>query len=117
MSKRIGDEAEQQARAYLQAQGLRLITTNYRCRWGEIDLVMGDRSTIVFVEVRARKSLAFGGAIASITKTKQIKLIQTAKHYQVVHKLKDNYSLRFDIVLLQGMPRQIEWIQNAFGVN
>lgn len=115
MSKGIGDEAERQASDYLQKQGLSLVACNYHCPWGEIDLIMRDKAYLVFVEVRARQSQAFGGALASVTKTKQKKLLKTALHYQWSKKIQDKNPVRFDIVVLQGMPRQLEWIKNAFG--
>ena len=74
MSSR-GDDAEQRAAAYLQLAGLKLVERNYRCRFGEIDLVLHEGSTVVFAEVRLRASARFGGAAASIDARKQAKLI------------------------------------------
>ena len=97
---------------YLQRQGLKLLESNYRCRFGEIDLVMRDGKEIVFVEVRLRGNAAFGGAAASITRSKQKKLTRTAQHYQMVH---GQTACRFDAVLLDGLDEQrLEWIRNAF---
>ena len=76
-----GNAAEQLATEYLQAQGLRLLTRNYRSRFGEIDLIMQDGKTVVFIEVRLRKSQNFGGAEASITSSKQHKIVMTAEYY------------------------------------
>ena len=76
-----GAQAEQAAAAYLVKRGLQLVEKNYRCRFGEIDLIMRAGVTLVFVEVRSRSSRAFGGAAASIDARKQRKLIAAAQHY------------------------------------
>ena len=109
-----GSEAEQIAAAYLQQQGLVLVARNYRCRFGEIDLIMTEGDTLVFVEVRMRAGDAFGGAAASITTAKQAKLLIVARHY--LSGLRREPACRFDSVLITGAHRTtIEWIRNAFG--
>ncbi|HCA26365.1 MAG TPA: YraN family protein [Betaproteobacteria bacterium] len=109
-----GAAAEKQAAQFLRRQGLALIEANYRCRFGEIDLIMRDGAALVFIEVRLRRRGMFGGAAESITWRKQQCLLKTAQHY-----LRDRGNLplcRFDAVLLEGEARQrIEWIKNAFG--
>ncbi len=108
-----GAQAEQLAAAYLRRQGLRLIEANFRCRFGEIDLVCSDRNTLVFVEVRLRASQAYGGAAASIDARKQQKLVLAARHY--LQQLGSSPACRFDVVLLRGLrDNDIEWIKNAF---
>jgi putative endonuclease len=107
-----GKEAENAAAAYLEGRGLKIVARNYHCRFGEIDLVMRDGQTIVFVEVRARRSAAYGGAAASITAAKREKIIAAARHY-----LAGRWSLpacRFDAVLIEGDPPRIEWVRDAF---
>lgn len=116
MSQKIGLAAEQQAQSYLIAQGLKWIASNYRCRWGEIDLIMSEGDYLVFVEVRARSSKSFGGAIASVTYSKQQKLIKAASHYLLVNKI-PNKPARFDVLSLEGVPLQVDWIKNAFGLD
>lgn len=109
-----GSDAEQIALSYLQRQNLVLITQNYRCRFGEIDLIMRDGATLVFIEVRMRVSETFGGAATSITPAKQAKLLHTARHY--LSQLKSEPPCRFDALLLSGAGgREIEWIKDAFG--
>lgn len=108
---------EDQARAYLAARGLRPLQSNYRCRFGEIDLVMGDAQTLCFIEVKYRKSDAFGGAAAAIPVSKQRKLIRSAECYLAANPALANCPLRFDAVLIQGQPdgvERIDWIRNAF---
>ena len=109
-----GSDAEQIALSYLQRQDLVLVAQNSRCRFGEIDLIMREGATLVFIEVRMRGSEAFGGAATSITPAKQAKLLHTARHY--LSQLKSEPPCRFDALLLSGTDgREIEWIQDAFG--
>lgn len=117
MSQRTGFKAEQRACAFLLTQGLQWVESNYRCRWGEIDLIMREGNDLVFVEVRARTSVSFGGAVASVTYGKQQKLIKTAIHYLWSKKMHDKQPVRFDILGLEGTEPQIEWIKNAFGLD
>jgi putative endonuclease len=109
-----GSEAERYAELFLRRHGLVLLQRNYRCRFGEIDLIMQDGATLVFVEVRMRTSDAFGGAAGSITFVKQRKLLRAARHYLAA--LRFEPSCRFDAVLLSGRSGgDVEWIRNAFG--
>ncbi|WP_394809223.1 YraN family protein [Nitrosomonas sp.] len=109
-----GSDAEQIAVSYLQRQHLLLIARNYHCRFGEIDLIMRDGTTLVFIEVRMRANETFGGAAASITTAKQAKLLRTARHY--LSGLNSEPLCRFDALLLSGSNgKEIEWIKNAFG--
>jgi putative endonuclease len=117
MSQKIGSLAEQQARGYLTAQGLRWIESNHRCRMGEIDLIMRDREHLVFVEVRIRSSVVYGGAIASVTFSKKQKLIKTALHYLLVNQLHDKQPIRFDVLSIDGVPPIMTWVKNAFGAD
>ena len=112
MSQR-GRHAEDLAAAYLQGQGLAVVERNYRCRFGEIDLIARDGATLVFVEVRMRASGNFGGAIASITAAKRAKLLRTARHYLAGNSRAP--ACRFDALLVSGPDHTIEWLKNAFG--
>ena len=108
---------EEQARDFLAARGLRLLQSNYRCRFGEIDLIMRDVDAICFIEVRYRKSLNFGGASASITAAKQRKIVKTALFYLGSNRNLQNQPLRFDALVIQqqtGGDHDFNWIQNAF---
>jgi putative endonuclease len=107
----LGQDAESRAAAFLQAQGLKLLTRNWRCRFGEIDLVMQDGATLVFVEVRLRSRNDFGGAAASVTPAKQQRLLATARQYLAA--LRTLPPCRFDVVALSGSGAP-EWIRNAF---
>lgn len=106
-----GNAAEDQVLNYLIEQGLRLVTRNYSCKAGEIDLIMRDAEYLVFVEVRYRARTDFGSALESVTPAKQRKLILTAQYYlQQTGKMP---ACRFDVA---GMDqnRQIHWIRDAF---
>lgn len=108
-----GDGAEAAAAGFLSARGLKILARNYRCRAGEIDIIAQSGGTTVFVEVRARASDSFGGAAASITAAKRRRLLTTARHYLAQQGA--HCPCRFDVVLLTGVPPQIEWIVDAFG--
>lgn len=106
-----GAQAEQVAAQFLQRHGLTLVQTNYRCRFGEIDLILRDGQTLVFAEVRQRSRSDFGGAAASIDSHKQQRLILTAQHY--LASLPRLPPCRFDAMLLDAAGN-IEWVKNAF---
>ena len=110
---RRGGPDESLAAAFLERQGLKILERNYRCRFGEIDLVAAGDAVLVFVEVRARRSDEFGGAGASITAAKRRRLVATARHYLAAHR--SRRACRFDVVLLHGDERRIEWLTDAFG--
>ena len=108
-----GLEAERLAATFLMNQGLKLVAKNYHCRFGEIDLVMRDASTLVFIEVRLRSNKTFGSAAASITPQKQQKLMLTAQHY--LQQSNDKSACRFDIILMEKTDiNAIDWLKNAF---
>lgn len=113
-TKQIGDGAEDLALHYLQSQGLRLVTRNYRTPGrggGEIDLILQESDgTLVFVEVRRRASGQFGGAAASVTAAKQRRIIFAARHYLM--RLPTWPPCRFDVVLLEG--GLVQWLKAAF---
>jgi putative endonuclease len=106
--------AEDHALAFLKRQGLALIERNYRCRCGEIDLVMEDRGTVVFVEVRFRKTARFGGALESVDRRKQSRLLAAAARF-----LRDrcpDRPARFDVAALSPSDGgfAVEWVKDAF---
>ena len=111
----IGAIAEEQAKSYLETQGLTLAERNYRCRQGEIDLIMQDQETLVFIEVRYRKHSHFGGAESSITPTKQQRIIMAASHFLQSRKGHNIPPCRFDVLAIEGKePQNIHWIKDAF---
>ncbi len=111
-----GAQAEAIAQDYLARQGLDTLQRNYRCKGGEIDLITRDaHGTIVFVEVRYRAGQSHGGALASVDRRKQQRLLRAASHYLLSHGL-NQQPCRIDVVALEGDPSRqtrIEWIRNA----
>jgi putative endonuclease len=107
-----GQRWEQVALAHLERHGLRLVEANFRCKGGEIDLVMRERDTLVFVEVRQRADRQHGGAAASITLAKIRRLVRAARFYLM--RLPHTPPCRFDVVAIDG--GRIEWLRNAIEV-
>ena len=107
----LGARAEALAADYLARQGLVVVARNFRTRRGEIDVIVRDRDTLVFVEVRLRSRALFGGAAASITPAKRARLIKAAHAYLAT--LAREPPCRFDAILLDGLdPARIAWERN-----
>ncbi len=114
MTKSRGDLAEEQASHWLQSRGLKLMESNFHCRFGEIDLIMNEGSTLVFVEVRYRKQSRFGSAAESVNYRKQQKLLTTANIYLQKKGYHDR-PCRFDVLAISGSDQQqFNWIKDAF---
>jgi putative endonuclease len=109
---KTGAIAEGMALAHLQSAGLRLVERNFRCRFGEIDLIMTENEALVFVEVRLRSNEQYGGAAESITPRKQQRIILAARYY-LAHHVRVLPICRFDAVLLSS-NHPVEWIRDAF---
>jgi len=110
-----GAQAELYARKYLVNQGLIWLASNFRCRVGEIDLIMKTcEGELVFVEVRRRTSDKFGGAAASVTRSKQQKLMKTAALYLLKYPNQGQHGVRFDVLAFDGKPARLTWIKRAF---
>lgn len=110
-----GRLAEEKALVYLIDQGLKPVLANYRCKLGEIDLIMRDKDYLVFIEVRARVSSAFGGGAASVTYTKRQKIIKSAMYFITTHKEHGKLAMRFDVISVDGKQASITWLKDAFG--
>lgn len=110
-----GAQAEARAELFLQTRGLKSCAKNYRSPQGEIDLIMRDGEILVFIEVRLRNNPRFEQAAESVNGRKQQKIIRTAQHYLLQHKLTDRLPCRFDVVAINGAhDTDIEWISDAF---
>lgn len=109
--RELGDAKERTARAFLERQGLRFVAGNVRCRRGEVDLIMRDGDTLVFVEVRYRSSDRFGGAAASVDWRKQARLASAAAYFLQRHPVAS--PCRFDVIAI-GPADQTTWIRHAF---
>jgi putative endonuclease len=110
----IGSEAEQRALRFLERKGLRLLTRNYRCRQGEIDLVMREGNFLVFVEVRYRKHNRYGSPAESVTAKKQQRILSAAARYLLETAETKPRPCRFDVVAISAEGENIDWIRDAF---
>lgn len=108
-----GNIAESAAAQHLQQQGIRITERNYRCKLGEIDIIGFDGEVLVFVEVRQRRRGDYGNGLDSVTRSKQQKIIRTARFYLVERKFFDNHPCRFDIVSANSFD-ELDWIKDAF---
>ncbi len=117
-SHQFGREQESRATKYLRTRGLRLIDCNFRSRYGEIDLVMIEGSTLVFIEVRYRGGSQYGHAFETVTPSKQRRIRHTAATYLQCHSQYLHLNCRFDVIGLSGRGSSadpvITWIKNAF---
>ena len=111
-----GRRAEDLALALLEAKGLSLLTRNYRCPPGELDLVLLEGETLVVLEVRYREGLSHGSAAESVDGAKQRRIAKAAQHFLQTHPEHRRRSLRFDVVAVTGSRESpaVEWIQDAF---
>lgn len=108
-----GTEGEAAALARLQSAGLQLVARNYRCRGGELDLIMQRGALLAVVEVRRRSRSDFGGALGSVNASKQARIINATRHFLLTHPRYAQHEVRFDVVGIEPDGR-LEWIQAAF---
>jgi putative endonuclease len=119
-NRAIAERTEQLALEHLAANGLKLLQRNFRSRFGEIDLIMLDRATIVFIEVRFRKTSRFISAAHSVDARKQRKLCRTASCFLRRHPRFRNATVRFDVVAFDGPSQtefELQWLPDAFRPN
>jgi putative endonuclease len=112
-----GQQAEAWAERHLCERGLEVLARNWRCREGELDLVMLEGDTVVFVEVRYRLHSQWGGALGSIDERKQARIVRAAERYLLQTPAWGNYPCRFDIVAIEGhdpLSPGLTWLQDAF---
>jgi putative endonuclease len=113
LQQQIGAQGEAQALDYLIQQGLLPVAQNFRCKCGELDLIMADGACAIVVEVRKRANDRFGSAAETIDTRKQAKVNRCAKLWWVQHGQREYTSLRFDVVTIQSETKLL-WIQNAW---
>jgi putative endonuclease len=113
---KMGEATETLAKQYLLNEGLLLVEQNFRALSGEIDLIMMHDECLVFIEVRYRKSQNFGGALESITSSKQAKIRKTALYYLQKNANMPFKECRFDVIAATGKDEtfEIQWLANAF---
>jgi len=115
--REVGSNAESLVVSHLQKFGLTLVQLNFQFKQGEIDIIMKDKNTWVFIEVKYRKTEGFGGPLSAISKSKQQKIRRCASFFLQNNGLNEyNAACRFDAVALVGdlQSPQITWLKNAF---
>lgn len=119
--QKTGDLAEAYAIEQLKQAGLKILTTNFLCKLGEIDIIAKDKDTLVFVEVRYRKNNRYGDPLATITPAKQRKIIRCAQFFLSINPKLNRYNCRFDVVGVSPAQSDgnfdAQWITNAFIVS
>jgi len=110
-----GQAAESQACDYLRERGLSLLERNFRCKLGELDLIMQDGETLVFVEVKYRSRTDYGQGSEAVDRGKQTRLVRAAQVYLQQHPELIHAPMRFDVVSIDGPRPQVQWLTNAFG--
>ena len=110
-----GNEAEAMAARFLEDQGYRIRARNFRCRYGELDVVAEQGDTVCFVEVRMRSSAVWGDPSHTVSFAKQRKVVKAALHYLLVHRLRDRM-IRFDVISVVGRGERatVEHLPGAF---
>lgn len=112
----LGKKGEKQAARYLKKKGYKVVTANYRCKYGEIDLIARDADILIFVEVKTRTSSDFGVPAAAVDYRKQQQISKVAHHYLITHH-NDDVDARFDVISIlspRGQKTEIEHISDAF---
>jgi len=115
--REFGEQLEVFAARQLTDAGLKIISQNYLCKMGEVDIIARDKKDLVFVEVRYRKSEYYGGSVASVDKKKQHRVSLAANHYLQKHGLTNKVPCRFDVFAVTGINNHFryQWIKAAFG--
>ena len=111
-----GSRYEREAEQFLCRHGMKLVTRNFRCRLGEIDLIMEDGATLVFVEVRYRQSSRFGSPLESVTDRKRARIVKAAEWFLGSEAAHRDRPCRFDAIGITGGTDadRIDWIKDAF---
>lgn len=114
--RELGDEVEQRALRLLEAAGLKLLQRQFNHRFGEIDLILEDGEVLVFAEVRYRSHSQFGGALASVDRGKQARLIKAARMWLALHPAYARHPVRLDVIAAEGAldALKLDWIRDAF---
>ena len=111
-NRELGSIGEDTAVRLLSCEGYEIVARNYRCRFGEIDIIGFDRNTYIFVDVKYRNDNRFGEPACAVNLKKQRTICKIADYYRVCHHIGDNRACRFDVIAICG--EEIEWYENAF---
>lgn len=112
-----GAASERLAAEFLETHGIRVLARNLRCKSGELDLVCLDAGVLAIIEVRQRAGMDFGGALASVTRRKQRRIIRVTRFFLQRRPDWRARTMRFDVVGVQGLPdgdHRVLWIKDAF---
>lgn len=116
--KSLGDDYEEQAVGLIEDEGLSVLTRNFSCKAGEIDIIATEGPQLVFIEVRARNNRRFDSAAASVDRRKQQRILRTAQFYLQRHRQLANLPCRFDVIAFEPpqspTSSRIRWIRGAF---
>lgn len=114
-NQRLGRAAEELAACHLRRRGCRLLARRYRWRGGEVDLIVRDRDTIAFVEVKARRSSRYGSPLEAVTRDKQVRVRAAAAHF-LRRRRATEAAVRFDVVAVYSSAghARVEWVRDAF---
>jgi len=110
----VGQRAEAEAWKFLASKGYELVEKNFSCRSGEIDLIIRDDQTLIFVEVRFRQNSLHGSGAETVTSAKRRRIILTASYFLQANPDDGDRDFRFDVI---SMSPTIDWIQDAFTLN
>ena len=111
-TRKTGSEYEEKAATFLKEQGIFILETNFRCRFGEIDLIARDKNTLVFLEVKYRKNGSCGSPLEAVDWRKQRTICKVSDYYRVRHQITDSTPMRYDVIGIGG--EDITWVKNAF---
>jgi putative endonuclease len=117
LRRQRGSQSERLAADFLQAHGLEVLARNFRCKTGEIDLICLDHEVLAIIEVRQRGSPEFGGALQSVTWSKQRKIIRATRYLLQRQPGWQGRAVRFDVVAVEGPPdgaHRLVWVKDAF---
>jgi putative endonuclease len=112
--QQLGRDAEQRATDFLLAAGLQIVTRNYRCRMGELDIVAQSGGTLIIAEVRCRSRNDYGGAAASVTARKQQRIVRASRHLLARQPALARLPVRFDVLVVPPNGSAVEWLRAAF---
>jgi putative endonuclease len=117
--QRLGRRAEDVAASYLRSQGLQILLRNFRRRAGELDIIARHGEVLVIIEVRTRAHARFGGAAASVGRSKQRRLVRAAQQLLQQRRELARLPARFDVIVVhepESARARVQWIQHAFAV-
>jgi putative endonuclease len=111
-NRKTGALHEEKASRWLTMQGAEIITRNFRCRFGEIDMIANHQEYLVFIEVKYRNNVAAGYPVEAVNLAKKKNICKVADYYRSINRISDNHPIRYDIIGICG--QEITWYQNAF---